>query len=312
MYHIFIYPSKNKILNVNETQFITVPELINRNDCICVDDLSVGKLYDLYSKYENNIKSIIILLDNYGKFIYSNLDFIKSHPEINFYIHENDIHKLESKPDAFMRYFALRSILQSLNNVYILAYYWYHYSSLYSIQKDNLICFPRFIKEINATDMNMDIIPRVLLSGSISRNYPMRSYLANLGNPNVDILKRNAGIYGKDYLTYLKKYVCCFTCCSNSSTPYIINKFFEIPFTGSLLLAYDEFVKKPLKSLGFIDQENYISCDRENIKQKISWICDIQNREEVNRIRKNGYELVRQKHTDKIRFQDLLNLIDTK
>jgi hypothetical protein len=69
-------------------------------------------------------------------------------------------------------------------------------------------------------------------------------------------------------MKYLSTFICCFTCCGNLATPYIINKFFEMPASGSLLLAYDEFVKEPLAQLGFIDTVNYISCTRHNIAEK--------------------------------------------
>ena len=140
MAHIIIYPSKNKEdLNVNEKQFLTVPNIIINQNCTCIEDTSIINLEDLYNKHKQ-IKTIVILLDSYGKFVYSNIEFIKKHTEINFYIHENDIHKLESKPTTFQRYYALRSILMDLPHVYILAYYWYFYQSLYSIANKNLIC----------------------------------------------------------------------------------------------------------------------------------------------------------------------------
>ena len=104
-------------------------------------------------------------------------------------------------------------------------------------------------------------------------------------------------------------YIACFACCSNENTPYIVNKFFEIPGSGSLLLAYDELVKEPLGELGFIDGENYISCNRENVLRKIEWICNPRNMERVNKIRKNGLELVKNKHTDLVRYKMILEHI---
>ena len=309
MAHIIIYPSKNKEdINVNEKQFLTVPDIIIHEDVICIEDTNISNLEDLINKYKE-VKTIVILLDNYGKFIYSNLEFIKKHKEINFYIHENDIHKLESKPTTFQRYFALRSILKDMPHIYILAYYWYHYQSLYSINDTNIICFPKFINKINEVEPNKEPINKILLSGSRSGHYPMRRHLASLNHPNVDILDAKMGITGSNFIEHLGKYLACFTCFSNKTTPYIINKFFEIPLSGSLLLAYEELVKEPLKSIGFIDGENYISCTKENITQKIDWICDQTNRNEIDRIRKNGYDLILSKHSDVARFRMLLKLI---
>ena len=45
-------------------------------------------------------------------------------------------------------------------------------------------------------------------------------------------------------------------------------------------------MKDGLKEIGFIDGENYISCNKENLIEKIEWICNGKNRDEVDRIRK--------------------------
>jgi hypothetical protein len=137
----------------------------------------------------------------------------------------------------------------------------------------------------------------------------MRKYIYGLNHQYVDRLDPSANVTGENYIKYLSEYLCCFTCCSTRNTPYIINKFFEIPASGSLLLAYDEWVKDGLKEIGFIDGENYISCNKENIIEKIEWICNEQNRDEVDRIRKNGNELVKNNHTDECRYKFILNII---
>ena len=128
-------------------------------------------------------------------------------------------------------------------------------------------------------------------------------------HPSIDRLPRGANITGQNYINYLSEYLCCFTCCLTKDTPYIINKFFEIPASGSLLLAYDEWVKDGLKEIGFIDGENYISCNKDNILEKIEWICNDKNRNEVDRIRKNGNDLVKNNHTDECRYKFILSII---
>ena len=61
---LIIYPSPTKELNVNEKQFTTINNYISLDNIILVEDT---KLDDL-EKYKN-ITNIIVLLDNYGKFI---------------------------------------------------------------------------------------------------------------------------------------------------------------------------------------------------------------------------------------------------
>jgi len=77
-------------------------------------------------------------------------------------------------------------------------------------------------------------------------------------------------------------------------------------------LAYDEYVKNPLMEIGFKDNENYISCTKENVIDKINYICDEKNRKEINRIRLNGYTLVKTNHTIINRFDTLFRLLNNK
>lgn len=302
---LIIYPSPMKELNINEKQFITITNYINSNDILLVEDTKLGNLENY-----KNIKNIIVLLDNYGKFIETNINFIKNNRAIKFYIHENDLNKNNSKPNAYNRYMLLRSCLKELEHVYILAYYWYSYKNMYDINETNLIKFPRFVMKNCILQIKKDVKSKILLSGSITNSYyPMRKYVSELKHPSIDRLPRGANITGENYINYLSEYLCCFTCCLTKDTPYIINKFFEIPASGSLLLAYDEWVKDGLKEIGFIDGENYISCNKDNILEKIEWICDAQNRNEVDRIRKNGNELVIANHTDESRYKFILSII---
>jgi len=68
-------------------------------------------------------------------------------------------------------------------------------------------------------------------------------------------------------------------------------------------------VKDGLKEMGFIDGENYISCNKDNLIEKIEWICDEKNRNEVDYIRRNGNELVKNNHTDEARYNFILSII---
>jgi len=302
---LIIYPFPTKELNINEKQFITINNYINSDDILLVEDTKLDNLENY-----RNIKNIVVLLDNYGNFIEKNINFIKNNKTIKFYIHENDLHKNNSKLDAYNRYMLLRSCLKELEHVYILAYYWYFYKNLYNINETNLIRFPRFVVKNHILEIKKDVKPKILLSGSITNNYyPIRKYVSELNHPSINRLNRGANITGENYINYLSEYLCCFTCCLTKETPYIINKFFEIPASGSLLLAYDEWVKDGLKKIGFIDGENYISCNKENLIEKIEWICDEKNRNEVDHIRRNGNELVKSNHTDECRYKFILSII---
>lgn len=303
--NIIIYPGSEK-LNVNERMFAT--PFFHYNFTF-MKDRDISSLEETFQEKVNEIKSIIILLDNYGTFIEKNLDFIFSNKTITFYIHENDIHYLPSKPGAAKRYKSLRDKLTDNNHIFILAYYWYHYKKVFNINSKNIICFPKFVLTKNILQVNPTPKMKVLLSGAINLTYPMRQYLKNLNNPNVEILNGSQNIRGDDYIQYLNTYLCAFSCCSNNNTPYIVNKFFEIPAAGCLLLAYDEYVQDALKDIGFIDMVNYISCDKHNIVKKIEYICNEDNLEEMNKIRLNGYQLITNNHTIKNRYDLLEKLV---
>lgn len=308
--NIIIYPNPNKNLNVNEKNFINVPIFLPNYKL--VKDEDIDSLENYTKKIINNINSITILLDNYGVFISKNIDFIINNKNIKFFIHENDIHFLRSKANTFKRYNCLRSKLKNNKHIFILAHYWYHYKKLYEIDSYRIICFPKFIFYKNIFEINDVPVRKILLSGSTSKFYPMRKLLKSLNHPKVEILTHDDKIFGSDYIKYLKNFLCCFTCCLNKYTPYLINKFFEIPSSGSLLLAYDEYIKEELKSIGFKDGENYISCNKKNLIEKIKWICDIKNKEKIDIIRKNGYNLVINNHTEKNRYELLKKLIENK
>jgi hypothetical protein len=100
-----------------------------------------------------------------------------------------------------------------------------------------------------------------------------------------------------------------FSCCSCKELPYIVAKFFEIPACGSCLIAYDKYVKEPLKELGFIDSENYISISDDNLEDKLKWIFDSNNNDEIERIRKNGFDFVRNNHMLSHRIDKLITYL---
>jgi hypothetical protein len=307
--NIIIYPDPNKDLNVNEKVFVNAYKFFDKKKYKCIEDSKIDTLENYINNLNKKIKTITILLDNYGIFIHKNINFILNNKHIKFIIHENDIHFLKSKPTTFKRYNSLRSQLKNNNHIYILAYYWYHYIKLININKKRVIMFPKFIHLENIQEINTVPIQKILLSGSMSSHYPMRRFLKSLNHPKIEILTHENNINGTDYFKYLKNFICAFACCLNKNTPYIINKFFEIPASGCLLLAYDEYVKKELKQIGFKDGENYISCNKNNIIQKIDWICDSKNKKEIDRIRYNGHQFVINNHSEKNRYNLIIKNI---
>lgn len=166
----------------------------------------------------------------------------------------------------------------------------------------------------------------LLLSGTRHpRIYPMRQYIYKLYRTKIQNGKRKYKIHylpnpgykklshnnvGKNYIYKINNYISAFTCSCNDKTPYVVNKFYEIPAAGALLLAYDKNVKEELQDKGFIDGVNYISVTKENIIDKILYVTDIKNHKNLLEIRRNGYNLILNNHLREHRAIEIDNIIN--
>lgn len=213
-------------------------------------------------------------------------------------IYADDIHQLGSKMKAF------RDCVYG-NFEFVFATYGYCFGNFYpEIDLKKVIWFPHGVPKSYIQDFNLDPVPKILLSGCVNeKTYPMRYRVAGLAGKYPIASLKHCGygkpkhqICGEEYVKYLGKYLVAFTCCSYERTPYIVSKFFEIPASGALLLAYDGLVKAPLAQLGFVDGVHYVAVDDSNLEDKIKYVLDEGNREEINLIRKQGWELVQKRH----------------
>lgn len=146
---------------------------------------------------------------------------------------------------------------------------------------------------------------KILVSGALNKEiYPARVKMSEYDKKyGVETLRIQGykrkihNIYGHNYIKHLSNYLAVFCCCSIEDTPYIVAKFFEIPASGALLIAYDKYVKNELTHLGFKDGDNYISTTIEGMEDTIKYVLDPKNRAEIDRIRLNGYTFVWTRHT---------------
>lgn len=156
----------------------------------------------------------------------------------------------------------------------------------------------------------------ILLSGAISRHYPLRQEMKSLharGNHYIAYHDHpgyftgydyeNDQSIGSGYAKTINKYRAAFT--DNLTFRYVVAKYFEIPATGALLLA-ENAVSGPLKELGFIENQHYLPVSKENLEDRIQYVLDEKNHEELDQIRRNGQALVWDKHktTDRARQID--------
>ena len=203
------------------------------------------------------------------------------------------------------------------NSHLIFATYAYEFIRWGLPQPSKLYLYPHAARWI--IDFNNNPINKILISGRISDIYSDRKFIYDIGikNPDqYDILKVNMNykdsninsntITGIKFYEYLNKYLCCFL---DTAREYILAQVFEICASGSLLLYMNNEILDICEQIGFIDGINYISCTRENLQEKVNWILDPINLELVNKIRYQGYKLIKEKHTWNNRFDEILFLL---
>ena len=185
-------------------------------------------------------------------------------------------------------------------------------------------CFNKYYPVMNNTyftphsaaftcKFNEKPIEKLLLSGRLIRYdlYPFRHIIYNKSKTNKNIqylvpnvsyrftekTKKPTAIYGQKFVDQMNRYLACFTCDASQSRPYIVAKHFEILASGSLLVAGNINTKHAFEELGFKDMEHYIAVTIENFDEKLKFILDPKNRPLIDKIRRNGHEFVKQKHT---------------
>lgn len=170
---------------------------------------------------------------------------------------------------------------------------------------------PEFNVKFNTAPKN-----KILLSGAIGSLYPVRKLIKKYFEHNkgkIDYKKHpHYNNIDKQYPSLLNKYVGCVTDCLVLN--YTISKYFEIPATGSLLLAkipesgpYSDDISK----LGFIDGVNFMSIDETNYIERIDYVLDPKNRAIIDDIRFNGYNMIRANHSLSIRVTQIIQTINS-
>jgi hypothetical protein len=181
----------------------------------------------------------------------------------------------------------------------------------------NYYTIPFSVEETHIPSFNQKPLTQLLLTGCTNKNYyPLRSKITLLNDtypicilphPGYRIINHNCT--GKLYFDEINKYIASVSTCSILN--YIVAKYFEIPASGALLFAYVEPVIDDLTKYGFKDMVNMIVFNNDNLIQKIEYILDPINKDEIDKIRLNGYNLILKKHTHNTRFYiEFNNFID--
>lgn len=160
---------------------------------------------------------------------------------------------------------------------------------------------PDFMLNFNSHPKNS-----IFLSGSISPSYPLRQEMEKLyaqrsyaitcqshpgyhSNYNYD----SDETVGRRFAETINQHRAAFT--DSSIYRYVVAKYFEIPATGTLLLA-DEAVSEQLNNLGFRANEHYISVSKENLQEQVRYVLNEKHHQELDCIRRSAQELVWERH----------------
>lgn len=161
---------------------------------------------------------------------------------------------------------------------------------------------PDFMLSYNSSPENS-----IFLSGAMNEAYPLRQKMLKLHNESSHAIKyhRHPGYYcNYDYEAdarigrgFAQRIHGCRVGFADSVFPYgyVVAKFFEIPATGALLLA-DDIVSERLSELGFVANRHYVAASAKNLEEQVEYVLAENNREEIDQIRRNGQELVYQRH----------------
>ena len=190
---------------------------------------------------------------------------------------------------------------------------------------DKFEVFPTFFaphKRYADLEFNEYPLMRCLLSGNTAKWYFFRNWVAGevlKGSPQtqrIDIMRHPRwktpfgdsiniieGAIHDAYAKALNQYFCSFIGYGKIATP--IAKYYEVPATGSLLLAEDSI---DVREVGFIADKNYVSVNRENIFKKINYCLN--NPEAYREIRLAGMEFVRTNHSVENRVQRIGKILE--
>lgn len=171
---------------------------------------------------------------------------------------------------------------------------------------NNLFVWANFIDTDIYRDYSQPKIVPVLFTGRTDALYPWRQKIQKIISENYPSLicphlgyeERVASrmFSGEKYARLINASWFVPTC--GSVAKEVVRKHFEIPASKSCLITE----KSPaLEAAGFIDMENCVFADEDNVLNKLDYL--FQNQDELERITNLGYQLVHSRHTLKQRDQ---------
>jgi hypothetical protein len=195
----------------------------------------------------------------------------------------------------------------------------------FSKYKDKIIfsniwcCYPSSFIEFNTNPIN-----KILLFGNIvDVHYPERYFMRELSKTNGNIveLMRTSNDYRDNIFNIkLSNFICCFASSvyvyykkynQYRNTNILLLKVFEILAAGSLLL-YPKHEEEYINKFGLYHMKNCILTDMNNMNETVNYIVDLNNRQIIDDIRRNGQKHAMEKFNSYEKYKDIKNITTLK
>lgn len=177
--------------------------------------------------------------------------------------------------------------------------------------------FPHFVNIELCKDYGLEKDINLLMMGAVNDFYPLRQNIIRSYEGNADFVYHNHPGYrsfseneedrnfiGQMYAKELNRAKILFTCPSILNYPVI--KYFEALACKALLLAP---TFQELEDLGFIPGFHFVPIDEHNFKEKAAYF--LANETERQKIVDQGYHFIQQRHSVKLRTEQLVKKIES-
>jgi Glycosyl transferases group 1 len=257
------------------------------------------------------IPDVILFWEQFDTFVHRGRELCRLESQIGVWV--DDIH-------SFNEAVRLNRAAAFVVADKILATYANRFDEFYPyIRKgSNLVWLPHAASADFVLPLNMHPEPAVFLSGAMTSHYPMRRQMQALyekGRLPIVLFEHpgyhceyehgNDDRIGSCYAKRVGRHLAAFT--DGLIYGYLVAKFFEIPATGYLLLA-EKKMADALASQGFTEGVHYISIAPESLAQSIEQTLDGRNREAIDKIRRQGQQLILERHLVEHRAQQIDDL----
>lgn len=255
------------------------------------------------------LPEVVIFWEGYDAILAHAADIIRLDSRKCFFA--DDLHAKDR--DEAQRKFLCLFMCDTVLSPYAYAFD-FHYPKLKGMKRVEWVphaASPDFMLDYNERPSNA-----ILLSGCLEYHYPFRQQMKRLHDRHVYAIDYHAhpGYFrqydyesdsrvGRAFAEKLRGYRAAFT--DSTWRGYVLAKYFEIPATGALLLA-DDLVGGQLRRLGLFEHEHYLPVSPRDLEEKVRFVLDERNHDEIDRMRRGAQAVVRERHqtSDRARLID--------